>query len=406
MMKNHAVTRSAIVTAGAIVIAGCAITLAAPASQAAAGTSRAATDGWRKVATVTQAKGAAEFDSIAAVSASDAWASGRTITSGGKQPPVIEHWAGRSWQRLRLSATAARTWRSFGLSGGLVTASSARNAWVVGWAASAIHYTRYNGHRWAYGSIPGNTQQALTVPVVVRTFGPHDTWVFGVNVSVSAKTSATTPYAAQFTGHRWVHRRVPGSGAIVAVTSVSPRNMLALVGTDEYLGLGTSTPTMVRWNGRKWTPLRVRPTGLPGASNATAMAVSRGHIWIAGDHRVANPLGTWADFAAELTGSQWRVSHLPGSSSSTDFELASLVPDGRGGLWALGTSYTAGVSQRLWHYAGRLWRAPISPRFGGSASELSQLTAVPGTDSIWGAGILSRGGAYDGLIALEGPTPR
>jgi hypothetical protein len=402
-MKNEPMTRSAVVIGAAIILAGCAVTLAMPASQAAAGAPPSA-PGWRKVATVTQAKSVAEFDSIAAVSAGDAWASGRTITSGGKQPPVIEHWAGRSWQRLRLSAMAARTWQSLGLSGGLVTASSARNVWVVGWAASGIHYTRYNGHRWAYGSIPGTNQRALTVPVVAATFGSHDTWVLGV--TVSTKTSAITPYAAHFNGHRWIASRVPGSGAIVSVTSVSPRNMLALVGTDEYLALGTSTPTVVRWNGRKWTPLRVRPTGLPGASNATAMAVSRGHIWIAGDHPVAKPLGEWADFAAELTGSRWRVSHLPGSSSSTDFELTSLVPDGRGGLWALGTSYTTGVSQRLWHYNGHLWRAPISPRFAGSASELRQLAAVPGTDSIWGAGIRSRGRTYDGLIALEGPTPR
>jgi hypothetical protein len=358
-------------------------------------------------ATVTQASGWAAITSIAAVSAGDAWASGQTATSGGRHTPVIEHWSGRSWQRVRVPA---KTWDSAGLEGGVIAASSASNVWVVGGTARGIRYARTGGRGWQFSTIPGTAYRkrpfAVTIATTVEVFSRTDAWVFGLRLSNSGAT--VTPYAAQFTAHGWHTRTVPGTGAVAAVIVKSPRKMLALVGSDEFLGFGTNTPTVVQWNGRKWTPLPVQPKLPPtGLSNATSMAEAGGHIWIGGDYPLSGKqLGEYGDFAAELTGSTWKLRELPDSASADDFQLNSLVPDGRGGLWALGRSYTYGVSQRLWHYSGRLWRAPISPRFGGSASELLQLAAVPGTDSIWGAGLLARGASVDGLIALEGPTPR
>ena len=397
--------RSAVVIGAAIILAGGALTLATAASQAAGASS--SPPGWRKVATVTKAKGIANFASIAAVTAGDAWASGETATPGGKHAPVVEHWAGRSWQRVRLPAKVVRTWNRSGLDGAAIGASSASNVWVAGGATvRGIRYSHTSKRGWQFGTIPGTAFSsqplALTIATTIKVISRTDVWVFGLRVSGSS--DKVTPYAAQFAAHRWHARTVPGNGAIAAVIVKSPKKMLALVGSDEFLGFGTDTPTVVQWNGRKWTPLPVQPKPLPGAGNATSMAEAGGHIWIGGDY--PNQLGEWADFVAELTGSTWKLRELPDSASGDDFQLNSLVPDGRGGLWALGKSYTLGVSQRLWHYNGHLWRAPISPRFGGSASELSQLTAVPGTDSIWGAGVQTRGGSLDGLIAVDGPTPR
>jgi hypothetical protein len=406
-MKNLAVIRSVIVSGAAVILAGAAVTLAAPASQAAAGASDAAT-GWRTAATVAQEKGSAGIASIAAVSAGDAWASGATVTSGGKHAPVIDHWAGRSWQGVRLPAKVARTWNSSGLDGAAIGASSASNVWVAGATASGVHYAHSSKRGWQFGTIPGTADSsqplALTIVTTINVISRTDVWVFGLRVSGSSAT--VTPYAAQFAAHRWHTRTVPGNGAIAAVIVTSPKKMLALVGSDEFLGFGTDTPTVVQWNGRKWTSLPVQPKSLPGDGAATSMAEAGGHIWIGGNYPLSGAhLGEWADFVAELTGSTWKLRELRNSASGDEFQLNSLVPDGHGGLWALGMSYTLGVSQRLWHYTGRLWRAPISPRFGGSASELSQLVAVPGTDSIWGAGTLTRGGSLDGLIALDGPTP-
>jgi hypothetical protein len=389
-----------------VVLGGGAVTLAAAASPATAAMSRTA-DGWRTAATVTQAKGNAHIGSIAAVSASDAWASGETVTYAGKHAPVIEHWAGRSWRRVRLPAKIMKTWHSSGLDGGAIAASSASNVWVVGGNTQGVRFARTGKRGWQFGTIPGTAYRkqplSATIVTTVKVISRTDAWVFGLRLSSSSVTA--TPFAAQFTGHRWVARRVPGAGAIAAVIVRSTRDMLALVGADEFLGVGANTATVVRWNGRKWTALAVQPKSLPGGlHNATSMAVSGGHIWIGGDFDSAP--GTWSDFVAELTGSAWKVTDLPRSASTDDFQMTSLMPDGHGGLWALGGSSHFGVSQRLWHYTGGVWRVPISPRFGGSTGELAQLAAVPGTDSVWGAGALRLGASTAGLIAVDGPTPR
>ncbi len=60
--------------------------------------------GWRTAATVTVAKGTAQFASIAAVSPGDAWAAGQTVSSAGKQAPLVERWAGSSWHAGALLA--------------------------------------------------------------------------------------------------------------------------------------------------------------------------------------------------------------------------------------------------------------------------------------------------------------
>jgi hypothetical protein len=82
------------------------------------------------------------------------------------------------------------------------------------------------------------------------------------------------------------------------------------------------------------------------------------------------------------------------------------VPDGHAGVWALGVSFQQQATQRLWHFTGGRWTGPQRPAFGGTAGELLQLAAVPGTGSVWGAGIVAHGDKLDGLIAIDGPTPR
>ncbi len=107
-----------------------------------------------------------------------------------------------------------------------------------------------------------------------------------------------------------------------------------------------------------------------------------------------------------MTGSAWHITELPDSASVADFRLSSLVPDGNGGLWALGTSTSPGITQRIWHLTNGAWQSPLQPRFGGSTGSLLQLAAVPGTASVWGAGVRLSGKTHDGLIAVEGPMPR
>jgi hypothetical protein len=398
------VLRSAIVS-GAMAVAAGACVLACTASAA----QDAIVPGWRVAAQVALKSGTATVDAVTALNGADAWAAGSTETSGGKAAALIEHWAGRSWRRVGLPAKASAEWRH-ALLRSVLAASPGNGLWVFGTdviGGKADEYARYSGNRWRFGTLPdtapGKTaNRALVLIAAAAAVSESQAWAFGTTLTTSGDA---VPYAAQYTGHSWVTTRVPGSGAIVAVVVISPRDVLALVGSDEFVGFGTSTPTVVRWNGSSWRPLPVQPKGLPADDNATSMAVTDGHVWISGDYYAT--ISTRGVFSAELTRSGWKITDLPHSMTSDDFAIASLVPDGRGGLWALGVSYQDGalVSQRLWHYAGGRWRAPIEPTFGGSRGELMQLTAVPGVDTLWGVGSVAHKSSLNGLIAVEGPTP-
>ena len=141
--------------------------------------------------------------------------------------------------------------------------------------------------------------------------------------------------------------------------------------------------------------------------NKTSESDAKG-VWIGGDHPVG--LSSQGYFAAELTGSTWKVTSLKGTAADgiAGSALVSMVPDGAGGLWGLAESLSAGSTERLWHFTRGRWQAPVSPRFGGTSAALGQLAAIPGSRSVWAAGAVSRGGsaATAGLIAVAGPTPR
>jgi hypothetical protein len=429
-------TRSAFAAAAALVLA-CGLGLSAAASQAStsqastsqASTSQASTSqagrpesaassrtAWRVSATFGPKTGTTVIGSISAASGADAWAAG-TSTVHAKQSALIEHWTGRSWQRLKLSTATAAGLTNYvpGLSV-LAASSSSSDLWEFRTAAQA-GFAHYNGKRWSFGSLPAPKVSAgTTVAEVLMASGVvvsrTDAWALG---SVLTTSGSVLPYAAHYDGRRWTTTPVPGAGVAVAVTAVSARDVLVLLGTDEFVGFGTGKPTVVSWNGSRWRPLSKQPAVLPGIENATSLAVSGGRVWIGGDYSagIVNGELHFADFAAELTRSGWRTADLPGASS-IEYELDSLVPDGHGGLWGLGTcrnncfnNQNRRLSQRLWHFTGGRWLAPAAPKFGGAAGELESLAVVPGTSTIWGAGVLWRNGSSAvGLIALAGPAPR
>ena len=216
-----------------------------------------------------------------------------------------------------------------------------------------------------------------------------------------------TPYAAQYNGHKWTTKSIPGEGAVVDVSEISAGNMWAAIGMPQhFVAVGnnaSSTPSVAQWNGKAWAAAPVQPTGqLPSGANLGGIVATGGHVWIGGG--APNSKGGTSEFAAELTGSTWTAATLPAAASGNEYALASTVPDGHGGIWATGGAFGA-PKIRIWHLSGGAW-TQSSPAFGSSQRTLFQLSAVPGTSSVWGVGVVARGKSDDGLIALVGPTPR
>lgn len=390
----------------ALVLAGSAVALVGGMVPA-----QAATTGWRPVATVSIRGHITLLTGVDAVTKRDAWAVGSAATPIDTRPVgIVEHWTGKSWRRVTLPAAVAKTWNRYNSLGlPVVGASSASNVWAFSQNLRQINgadgYLRLNGRNWTVGTLPGTRMASghLTIITATRVISTKDVWVFGGKLNAAATTLSFTPYAAQYNGHKWTSKSVPGAGAVVGVSEISAGNMWAAIGAPQQFagpGRAASTPSVAHWNGKAWAAAPVQPTLPAGATLTSILAARGGHVWIGG--AATNVKGGTTELAAELAGSTWNVSTLSATASGRDFALTSMAPDGHGGIWAIGGDLTA-ASVRIWHFTGGAWTGPT---FGSFKRILFQLAAVPRTSSVWGVGAVPRGAGADGLIALVGPTPR
>lgn len=191
----------------AVVLSGSAIALTAALLPA-----QAATSGWRVFA-VRGATSAVE--SIDAVSARDAWASGVNLyASRGTFQPVLRHWTGKKWQLVALPSGVASRWqRSFPIFT-QVAASSASNVWVVS-SYPGAGYLHLAGKHWTLGGLPGGrTSARASIEITaVRDLGEDNAWAFGAKIDRATSTPTTSPYAAHFNGSKWTAEKLPGQGA-------------------------------------------------------------------------------------------------------------------------------------------------------------------------------------------------
>jgi hypothetical protein len=384
----------------------------------------AAPPGWRvvKTITVTGPNGyATELTSVAAASPGDAWAVGGAQTESGSGPALLEHWDGGSWHSQALPASVARFWNHYGgsTSQDLVAASSAGNVWAFG---NTGDYIRLSGRHWSDGKIPGASITAAreVLFTAVQAFSRKNVWVFG-SIEDAPDSPRSHPYASQYNGHTWVRRSFPGTGSVVAVSSLSSRNMWAVAGTA--INGDAGAPAVLRWNGTAWAPVTVQPPPLPsGASWTTIEARSSTNVWIAGGGERPDQLGSTVQEVAHWTGGPaWTVTTIPAKAVPAGFDIVSIVPDGASGLWGLDSliaglgEYSAvparpgsGAARRLasfqgcsllWHVVGTAWTGPTAMH---DYACLADLARVPDRASVWGVGSTRYA---DGLIALTGPKP-
>jgi len=394
----------------ALVLAGGAVALVGGMLPA-----QAATTGWRSVAKVSVNGKETLLTGVDAVAKNDAWAVGGAATSKGTKPVgVIEHWTGKSWKRVTLPAGVAKKWNAdSGVAFPVVGASSASNVWAFSEnftsAKGSDGYLRLSGRKWTVGTLPGTSIASgnLVFITAARVISSKDVWVFGGKLKASASSESFTPYAAQYNGRKWTSKSVPGNGAVVDVSEISAGNMWAAIGTPALFAAEgdtlASTPSVDKWNGKAWAAAPVQPTSLPTGATLDSILAEGGNVWIGGG--ASNSKGGTSEFAAELTGSTWTAATtLPATASATDYALTSMAPDGQGGIWAAAGG-VATTKVRIWHLTGGVWTSS-TPAFGSAQRTLFQLSAVPGTSSVWGVGVIARGSRDDGLIALVGPTPR
>jgi hypothetical protein len=387
--------------AAAVVLAGSAIALTSAMLPAQAATAT----GWRIAAKYPVKNAASLLLSVDAVSARDAWAVGLVAGKNATSiQTVIRHWAGKTWGQVTLPAKVAKAWKAEDPFGAQVGASSPTNVWIFSPLAGG--YLRLNGKHWSLGRLPSGspTSGNLVEATSVKVFSSTDVWAFGAIEKESGTSAATSPYVAHFNGKRWATEKVPGTGPITAVSAASSASIWAVTGSVLTEGVtveSAGTPGVLHWTAKGGWQQPAQPV-LPAGSILTSVLTGPGGKVLAGGSEKNSKKGS-TPLAATWTGTGWTVATLPGPSSAK-WNLTSLATDGNG-VWAVAYASNR-ESARLWHLSGKTW-SMVTPAFGKHAWILTQLAAVPHTDSTWAVGALKQGSTgADGLIAVAGPTPR
>jgi hypothetical protein len=388
-MRITRYARPAVVALAAFGLAG-AVAAAAPAQGATS-------PGWR----VTRVVPATSWVwGITATGPRDAWAVSNPCDSCGADPILVERWNGTAWQSLPAVPKAPAGVLAGGVAAA-VAASSPSNVWAFGDSSNgtgaavtlAEHWT---GRGWAKPTaFPAWAQVDTAV-----TSGPRDAWAFGQQITPSSA------FAAHYNGSKWSRVSFPLDAQQASGLSASN---VWVVGSWA-LGKapkGASPFAVEHWNGKAWHAVAVPNLKLPkGEFVQAANVVAEGpdNVWAAG--YLTEGMGVGPGIVLlHWNGKAFTRVNVPYLVSGS-FALSG---DGSGGLWLSATQYSKTTYRPyLYHYSAGHWYRYAVPNEPKNQSQISAMTAIPGTHSVWAAGLemltsAHGSGSSRGIIAKYGP---
>ncbi|WP_405603158.1 hypothetical protein [Streptomyces sp. NBC_00081] len=324
---------------------------------------------------------------VAAVSAHDAWAVALTPVVGNvdRQQVTLLRYDGSSWRSQTLppglEAAPIAEYR--------LEASSPRDVWLFRNGPSTGAYAaHFDGTRWQQEPAPGNISD-------VAVLGPADVWVAG---------QSTT--ARHWDGSRWTSVTLPARMtqlAGVAGDDVWASGLTA--GEEECLSYGA--PVVLHWDGKTWKrehlpvvepPPAYRSNSM-GASPVALFASAADDVWaisrLVGDDDNGDAVYA-APFAFHWNGTSW-------GKTSPDACRRCGIPAGDGvitaggmeGDNAGGDTLLSSIRHRATH--GKPRRIGLPPAAAGRSGKVTtvdrkqklrlvEITAIPGTDRVWGVG--------------------
>jgi hypothetical protein len=376
------VTKAAVIlAAGGLAVAG------------AIGPAQAAGSGWQVAATIAPHNEEVQLNAVTAISARDAWAVG---VAGPSTGDIVVHWNGANWQQV---AIPSRVMAKVSVLDS-VGATSDRNVWAFDLSGD---YLRFNGSTWTAGRAPtfpgGKNGPVIASGVAV---GAHDAWLFGFDSTPSKFIS----YAAQFNGSTWRAMSLPaptGQFGVLDASAVSASDIWAVVEG----GPGQRTANgLMHWNGRRWFSVTL-PAYLARGTNLTSvLALAGGDVWVAGG--IPTGHNDWG-VTALWNGHAWTVDKLPSDPTTKQDVISDLVPDGAGGVWAMGFTPES-CAGPMWHFSARVWTDTglAGCSAGAYVHGPEGLASVPGTTSVWAVGGQSDPHVPNGeagLVMLYGSQP-
>jgi hypothetical protein len=207
---------------------------------------------------------------VSATSPDDVWAVGGSAVGGGSSRGLLLHFDGTAWS-LQAGPPNAEFWASSARNG--VVALSATDVWAVG----DYDGWHFDGTAW---TVPAAGAQFATD---VHATGPDTVWAVGSYIANPYSGGVRYPIGHRFTGTSWQQQHA-------ADLAPGAFNGVAARATDDVIAVGYSGrfTYALRWNGTTWQPLaagNANPspnTNLAIANVLLAVAHTDGTAWAVG----------------------------------------------------------------------------------------------------------------------------
>ena len=243
---------------------------------------------WRQVRGPSQPEGA--LSGVSVTSADDAWAVG-TYQSPSTLADVtlVLHWNGRKWARVPTPDPGSGGNQLLG-----VAALSRTDAWAVGasLSSSTSEYQtlilHWNGRKWSRARAPAVSTLGTQLAGVAAVSG-SDAWAVGRFDNAS---NFDNPLILHWNGRSWGRARAPARASsleeLFAVSAWSATRAWA-VGIGPCVGGGVDCPShslTLRWNGTRWAAVSSPSVSDSGDQNILTgvAAMSGAAAWAAGSY--------------------------------------------------------------------------------------------------------------------------
>ncbi len=339
---------------------------------------------------ITSPSSTSYLNAVACASANDCWAVGSYKNTAGGYLNQAQHWTGGKWKLAKTpqpgTSSSDQQDQLYG-----VACPSRSTCWAVGDSYAGTGHPqlneifRWNGKKWSAVKPPqpgGKSTGAINNLTSVACNSTRDCSAVGVFTGGSGGFLNQTLH---WNGKKWSKVNAPspggaGSGAFNILQG------LACPSSSDCWAVGDFQTTAyfnqaLRWNGKKWTPVKAPQPGHAEGQDLTAVSCSSAHDCVAvGD--LSSGVGAELNQALTWGGQRWRAVKVPspgGFALNDQNQLNGVSCVSQKRCWAVGsfsTSLGPNHDQAL-RFNGKKWVHVTTPQPGGTGvGDNNQLKGV------------------------------
>lgn len=321
-----------------------------------------------------------DLGGVVAFSSTNVWAVGSYSIKGVGAAPLLVHWTGKAWTRVKPPTP-------HGGSGNLrfISARGPADIWAIGNQNSGganIYLLHSDGHVWH--AVPTAAVPATFSAWSIAADTPTSVWLGGYNNLTGG------PQAMHWDGKHWTSSTAPlPAGAQGGQLS----GIYVIPGTHRPLGVGysfngsTFSPYAVVWSGGAWHRMAMPATR--GAELRAVVVLSATSAWAVGTRYPTT--STFQTFTQHWNGKTWTTIASPNRSAVSN-TLLGISAFSATNVWAVG--YSTGCARTCYrslaeHFNGKSWSISKTPNpsLGNQTFDAFwDAAVVPGTNQVWAVG--------------------